>query len=473
MGARGNSGVILSQVLRGLADTFKHQELLDAKVVAAALRTASDGAYQAVMRPVEGTILTVVRSAAEAAERVMQAARETGLGDLLAQVTDAAGDALARTPDLLPALKQAGVVDAGGRGFLLLLDSFLHIVAGRPMPEPVDVGSLNTSPASAPAGDVSELRYEVMFLLEGDDALVPAFRERWANIGDSIVVVGGDGTWNCHIHTDDVGASIEAALDAGRPRAIRVTDLAEQVVEERWVREQIGAPDGDDEPDEAQEPVTTAVVVIGVGDGVRRLFQSLGAHAVIAGGQTMNPSTQQLVDAVEKVPADQVVILPNNKNIIPVARQVAALTNKSVEVIPTTAVVEGIAALVAYDPENELQPNVGAMSEAATRVRSGEITRAVRDSHCDLGPIAHGDWLSLSRAGGIVAIRQSAGDAVVALADRLIDGDSELVTVLVGSDAHPADTARLLEHLATAHSGIDAEVHEGGQPLYPYLLGVE
>jgi DAK2 domain fusion protein YloV len=474
MGARGNSGVILSQVLRGLADTFRDRDELDATTIAGALRRASDGAYQAVMRPVEGTILTVVRSAAEAAESLVAAAQPT-LANLLEHVATAAAEALERTPELLPALSQAGVVDAGGRGFVLLIDALLNVVTGRPLPEPVEVAAPVFAGGPPPDGDVSSLRYEVMFFLEGDDELVPAFRERWAEIGDSIVVVGGDGTWNCHVHTDDVGAAIEAALDAGRPRAIRVTDLAEQVEEERWVRDQIGGepPAAEPEPQAPVEPVTTAVVVVGVGDGIRRLLLSLGAHAVVAGGQTMNPSTRHLLEAAEAAPADSVVILPNNKNIVPVAHQVAALTKKKVEVVPTTTVTEGLAALVAYDPDASIQPNVGAMNEAAARVRSGEVTRAVRDSHCDLGPIAHGDWLALARGDGIVAVKRSAGEAVVSLVDQLIDDESELVTVLVGADAHPADTARLLEHLATNHPGVDAEVHEGGQPLYPWLVGVE
>jgi len=476
MGARGNSGVILSQVLRGMAETFRADETIGARELTAALRRASDGAYQAVMRPVEGTILTVVRCAAEAAETATANANGSSptLAGLLDEVVVAAGDALARTPDLLPVLAEAGVVDAGGRGFVLLIDSLLHVVTGRPVPEPIEVIN-RAEPVAASPGDVSALRFEVMFFLAADDERVPDFRARWATIGDSIVVVGGDGTWNCHIHTDDVGAAIEAALDAGRPSAIRVTDLNEQVDEQRWVREQIGipAPAASDSDVDDRPPATTAVVVVGVGDGVRSLLRSLGAHAVVTGGQTMNPSTAQLLEAVDGVPADAVVILPNNKNIVPVARQVGALTAKQVEVVPTTTVLEGLAALVAYDPDDEIRPNLAAMSEAAARVRSGEVTRAVRDSQCPLGPITHGDWLALTPQGGIVAVKRSAAEAVVSLADSLVDEESELVTVLVGADAHPADTARLLEHLAVAHPGIDAEVHEGGQPLYPWLLGVE
>ena len=318
MGARGNSGVILSQILRGVATTFAEQPDGDAGVLADALLAAAEGAYGAVMRPVEGTILTVVREAAEAAKSAA-----TG-GASLVEVLDAAkaqgADALARTPDLLPVLKDAGVVDAGGAGLLLLFDAALHVSDGRPLPEPVEVAAPRTGVAHHDSLDaahdaVSDLRYEVMYFLEAPDETIPAFKDVWAGIGDSIVVVGGDGIWNCHIHTDDIGASIEAALDVGRPRDIRVTDLLEQVEEERWVREaEPAAP--------AERPaVTTAVVAVATGDGISRIFHSLGVQAIVAGGQSMNPSTAQLLEAVESVNAEQVIILPNNKNIIPVAEQ--------------------------------------------------------------------------------------------------------------------------------------------------------
>jgi hypothetical protein len=473
MGARGNSGVILSQVLRGIADSFSGLAHATATDVAGALRRASDAAYQAVMRPVEGTILTVVRAAAEGAERHLGEHPDSTLTDLIDAAARSASDTLARTPEMLPALKQAGVVDAGGRGFALFLDALLNVVDGRPLPDPVEVTPLVPVGVGhgreLPADDISALRYEVMFFLEADDGAVPPFKAAWAEIGDSIVVVGGAGTWNCHIHTDDVGAAIEAAVDAGRPRSIRVTDLQGQVEEEQWVREHQTAV-----PAVAvrTEPATTAVVVVAAGAGVRKLFESLGVHAVVGGGQSMNPSTEQLLAAVEAAPADAAVILPNNKNIIPVARQVGAVTSKRVEVVPTTAIVEGLSALVAYDPDAELRTNVGAMNEAAARVKSGEVTRAVRDSAWDGGAIAAGDWMAIARD-GIVAVKRSGADALLALAEHLIDDDSELVTVVVGADAHPADTARLQQHLLDAHPELDAEFHDGGQPLYPWLVGVE
>ncbi len=373
------------------------------------------------------------------------------------------------------------MVDAGGTGYLLLLDAFLHVVDGRALPEAraggADLDALQVAAQSAHGhgaaaetdhGDVSDLRYEVMYFLEASDETVPAFKQVWAGIGDSIVVVGGDGIWNCHIHTDDIGASIEAALDCGRPRNIRVTDLLEQVEEERWVRE------GSAEPEEPRqlEPVETAVVAVSTGDGIRRIFHSLGVQAIVTGGQSMNPATSDILRAVEAVDADNVIILPNNKNIIPVAEQVGALSDKVVAVIPTRGIAEGFAALMAYDPEAGVDPNAEAMAEAAERVVAGEITQAVRASTCEAGPIAEGDWLGIARR-GIVAVAAELGDAAVGLLDHLIADGHEIVTLIEGEGSSAADTRIITEWLAEHHPDVVCEVHHGGQALYPYFIGIE
>jgi DAK2 domain fusion protein YloV len=371
-------------------------------------------------------------------------------------------------------LKEAGVVDAGGQGFALMIDAFLAVVDGRPLPEPEIVSTPPAVEAHMHGDDASSLRYEVMYLLEAKDATIPAFKDTWASLGDSIVVVGGDGMWNCHVHTNDVGAAIEAGIEAGRPRSIRVTDLLDQVEEEQWVREQTATPARESAADPATgaEPCTTAVVAVGVGEGVQRLLNSLGVQAVVAGGQSMNPSTAQILEAVERCPADSVIVLPNNKNIVPVAEQVHALTTRRVEVVPTQAIVEALAALVAYDPQASVDTNAAAMTEAVQRVRTGEVTQAVRDGAGEGGPIKAGDWIAISRD-GVSVIAKTAVDAAIGLVDRLADDESELVTVLVGADAATSDTARLEEHLALAHPQLEVEVHEGDQPLYPYLVGVE
>jgi uncharacterized protein len=468
MGARGNSGVILSQILRGLADECRDHDEVGAAQLVKGFRHASDAAYEAVMRPVEGTILTVVRSIAEALE-TLDAPSLVGLLEVGAQ---AARDAVARTPDLLPVLREAGVVDAGGKGLTLLLDALLEVVDGRPIPEPEFVDT----PASVAAhlsgdDDVSGLRYEVMYLLDAPDETITGFREAWAAIGDSIVVVGGEGIWNCHVHTNDIGAAVEAGIDAGRPHLIRITDLMEQVEEERWVREAEVVADLNAAATNAT-PVTTAVVAVGVGNGVRRLLTSLGVQKVVAGGQSMNPSTAQILEAVEACAADCVIVLPNNKNIVAVAGQVDALTQKRVAVVATTSVPEALAALVEYDPNAELEENEATMTHAGERVRTGEVTQAVRDTTVEGDAIRKGDWLAMSRD-GIVASTRSPADAVYELLAKLVEDDSEIVTVLVGSDAAAKDTERIREHIEVNFPHLEVEFHDGGQPLYRYLVGVE
>lgn len=485
MGARGNSGVIMSQILRGLTATLSTQETAGGPEVAKALTEAAAGAYEAVGNPVEGTILTVVRRSAEGAV----AAGDASLVEVVESALAAGREALAQTPDMLPVLAAAGVVDAGGTGLLLLLDAALTRIDGRPMPEAtVAAGPTGVGAAASTAGgdhghghggashggtsqggsSIADLRYEVMYLLEAPDETIPAFKEVWAGIGDSIVVVGGDGLFNCHIHTDDIGAAIEAAIEIGKPKKIRVTDLLDEVEEERWVREAAAEPD----PEPEQEPVTTAVVAVATGDGIKRIFRSLGVQQVITGGQSMNPSTAQLLEAVEAVPADEVVILPNNKNIIAVAEQVDAATAKTVRVVPTKGIPEGFAALLAYDPESGGEQNAEGMRAAADNVVAGEVTRAVRDSTCDAGPIAEGDHIGIDRR-DIRSVAESVADAATGLLHAMLDDDHEIVTVIEGEGATPADTRRITEWVAESHPDVEVEIHHGGQPLYPYLFGVE
>ena len=478
MGARGNSGVILSQILRGLVTVIGDAGSCDGPTFARALRAAADAAYQAVMRPVEGTILTVVREAAEAGEATVAATPDASLVAVVESARVAGEEALRKTPELLPVLAEAGVVDAGGAGLLLLLDALLHTIDGRPVPEPrVGEGAVRPDAhlllqtADEGHDDVGDLRYEVMYFLEAADEAIPAFKDVWAGIGDSIVVVGGDGIWNCHIHTNDIGAAIEAAVDAGRPRNIRVTDLMEEVEEERWVRE-AAATDVVEVPPHATEPVCTAVVAVAAGDGIKRIFYSLGVQGIVAGGQSMNPSTADLLAAVEAVPAEQVVILPNNKNIIPVAEQVDAHTSRTVKVVATRGIAEGFAALMGYDPEAPADENAKEMAALSANVVAGEVTQAVRDSSSEAGPISEGDYLGISRD-GIKAIAPSVTEAAIRLLDRLVTDDHEIVTIIEGDGATAGDTRAITEWLGEHRPDVSPEVHHGGQPLYPYLFGVE
>jgi len=491
MGARGNSGVILSQILRGLAGTLKSARDLGAPKVAEALKAASAAAYESVLKPIEGTILTVVRETADAAVR---AANDGATLAAMLRVARAAGrESLSKTPELLPVLKDAGVVDAGGAGFLLFLDSALHVVDGEPLPEPENISGPNTEQLIAvmkrgegdDVVDVSELRYEVMFLLEIDDTKSNAFKQKWGEVGDSIVVVGGEGLYNCHIHTNDIGAAIEAPISlGGRPHQIRVTDLFEEVAEEHEKREaQLGAPSSADtaahggksaiKTHAALPEVTCAVVAVASGDGIAELFGNLGVHGVVTGGQTLNPSTQELLDAVEHMNAQQVVILPNNKNIIPVAKQVDGLTKKDVRVVPTCSMPEALAALVAYDPEASAEHNGGTMAKAAAAVVTGEVTTAVRDTKTDAGDVKAGDSIGLVRGDGVVAIAPTTFECATALLKHIVTDDRELLTIIAGSDATSHVTEQIIAWVGDQFPAVACEVHRGGQPLYPYLFGVE
>lgn len=490
MGARGNSGVILCQLLRGLASVLSAHASAGPAEVAAAIAAASEAAREAVLRPVEGTILSVARAASEGARD--PASSGASLVEVLDSARTAAAKELERTPDLLPVLARAGVVDAGGAGFLLLLDALLSVVDGRPLPkapavtgEGAAVGagadaSIGAREGAALGGDgepaggegaLASLRYEVMYFLEASDDTIPAFKDVWAGIGDSIVVVGGEGLWNCHIHTDDVGAAIEAALDAGRPRNIRVTDLADQVEEERWVRE--WAVSSTEVAASSSVPVgRTAVVAVANGDGIGRIFRSLGVHYLVPGGQSMNPSTAEILAVVDSVPSAEVVILPNNENVVPVAMQVCELAGKKARTVPTGGIVEGFAALLEYDPEAGAEENAAAMAASARRVVAGEVTRAVRDAEGPEGPIAAGDWLGLSRD-GVEVVEGSLAGAVCALLERLVTEEHELVTLIEGEGAGHADTRRVAEWLSEYRPDVTLEVHHGGQPLYPYLVSIE
>ena len=488
MGARGNSGVILSQVMRGMVSKLRGVAggVAGAPEVAAALKAASVASYEAVLKPIEGTILTVVRETADAA--VAAATAGESLVGMLRVARDAGRAALANTPELLPVLKDAGVVDAGGAGFMLFIDSALHVVAGDALPEPEEVAGPSAEQLEAVslragadgAVDVSELRYEVMFLLNLDDSQHRAFMTAWGEIGDSIVVVGGEGLYNCHIHTNDIGAAIEAPLKLdGKPFNIRVTDLFEEMEEEHAQREAaMGAGAGAGATPRksavASLPaVNCAVIAICSGDGLAELFGQMGVQGVVTGGQTMNPSTEELLDAVEHMNSQHVVILPNNKNIIPVANQVNALTSKTVHVVPTCSMPEALAALVFYDPESTSEINAAAMSDAAAAVATGEVTQAVRDTNSDAGAVKAGDWIGLVRGDGLVAIGGTMVAASCSLLDKLVTPGRELMTIITGDLATARATEEILAYIADNFDGVEVEVHAGGQPLYPYLFGVE
>jgi len=467
MGARGNSGVILSQVLRGMSNRFAQTNEIDAEVLAVALSEASVAADGSVMKPVEGTILTVVREVAKAARDAASSESILRTVELALEEGEAALD---RTPEQLEVLREAGVVDAGGAGFLLLLHAFLSIIDGRELPEATEEGPF-VAVTEPPIGDeLSELRYEVMYLLNAPDQSIEEFKKIWAGLGDSIVVVGGDGLWNCHIHTNDIGPTIEAGIEVGRPERIRVTDLSEEVMEERWVRE--AAEVGKIDERVVADEVPCAVVAVSPASGISRIFHNLGVQELVLGGQSMNPSTSELLDAVERAPGEEVLILPNNSNIVAVAQAVDAETSKTVVVIPTISIPGGLASLLGYDPQATAAQNSLTMTEIVDGVKVGEVTQAVRPTNTGVGEVATGDWIGLD-SDGICSIGSSLTQAATALLEQLVEDHDEILSVIVGDEATDADVRAVTEWMSENRPGVDTEVHKGGQSHYPFFFGVE
>ena len=461
MGARGNSGVIISQILRGFVSEIKSasRKTIDANLFSEALSAASSAAYEAVGNPVEGTILTVVRETAEAAEKA--ASEESDLLPVAEIAREAAKHSLDSTPELLPVLARAGVVDAGGSGFLLMMDSLLHVIDDRPMPEPevvtVSVDSLILDVHDETSN--SGTRYEVMYFLEAPDDLIPDFKKAWSEIGDSIVVVGGENIWNCHVHTNNIGAAVEAGISVGKPYEIRVTDLFEEVAENHHDHD-------------VADPVGCSVIAVANGDGIGEIFRSLGATRIVKGGQSMNPSTADLLEAVEATASEQVIILPNNSNIVAVAEQVDLQTSKTVRVVGTHTVTEGFASLLGYDPEATSDKNQTGMSQASQMVESGEITTAVRESTTEIGEIKKGDFLGLQK-GKVTVIAETIVEATKNLLKEMISDEHEIVTLVTGEDSNQKETDEITAWVDAEYEVIEVEVHAGGQPLYPYYIGIE
>ena len=470
MGARGNSGVIICQILRGFTSEIKKEipeNGINAKLFSTALSASAKAAYEAVGTPVEGTILTVVRESAEAA--VAEVRDGTGLLEVVQIAREAAKRSLDKTPELLPVLADAGVVDAGGSGFLLMLDALLSTIDGRPLPEPEILSAVSNfmTPDVHDENMSTESRYEVMYFLETRDEAIDEFKKNWAEIGDSIVVVGGEGTWNCHVHTNDIGAAVEAGISVGRPFEIRVTDLFEEVAERSAQTEKKSLLE-----EESMELLCCAVVAVSNGDGVRQIFRSLGVSRFVDGGQSMNPSTLDLLEAVESAPAEHVVLLPNNPNIVAVAEQVDYQTKKSVYVVKTHSVTEGFASLLSYDPEVAGELNYQSMTLNSQSVESGEVTVSVRDSSSDIGEIKKGNFLGLSK-GKVKVVAPSLFEATIGLLEEMISDDHELVTMVEGLESNQSVTKEIVKWLNDTYADLEVEVHKGGQPLYPYYVGIE
>jgi len=487
MGARGNSGIITSQILRSFCNAI----VFDADVfnVCNALKAASEAAYKAVAVPIEGTMITVIKQGALAACSIIESSKEQpSLLALATAARDGALKALMNTPEELPILAASNVVDAGGCGVVLFLDAIVVALGGKPLgslhdylPEKVrnallksqSVTQLNQLSAQDADSsiDTSSLLYEVMFLLEIDPDKLNGFKEVWETMGDSVVIVGDEGLYNCHIHTPDVGSVIEAAIDVGRPRNIRVTYL-EQVEEEKWVTAAQQKDALKSESLVSQQSVNTAIITVANGEGIKRIFNSLGVKVVIPGGQTMNPSTREFLEAINLINAQNVIILPNNKNIIPVAKEAAAIADKKVLVLETDNVIEAFGALLEYDPNSDLETNFNAMEEKKKEVFYAEVVMAVRDATTEAGEVSAGDWMAITK-NAIEVVGKSLEDVLCRLVDKVIKPNTELITVFEGQGAHLNVTRHLESYISEKYPLVEVEIHQGGQPFYPYLLSVE
>jgi DAK2 domain fusion protein YloV len=453
LGARGNSGVILSEMLRGAADlrptSAAPADRAAAAILAAALRRAAAAGYGAVSHPVEGTMLSVLRVAAEAAGT---GDASEGLGAVVDRAVAGAERALAATPDELPVLRTAGVVDAGGRGIVVLLQALREAITG----EPVPASDVSTPAMPRPVADepLSGPGFEVMYLLEADDDRIPGLRDLLDRLGDSLLVVGGDRLWNVHVHTDDVGAAIEAALDVGRPYRIRVTAFAQRRVESVGDRR--------------------VVIAVAAGEELARLLEGSGA-TVVRHGPAARPATRDLLAAAAAAPGADLVLLPDDPDTRPVAEAAAAELRgggRRVAVLPTGSPLQVIAALAVHDGLTPFDEAVVRMAAAASGTRTGAVTTAVREALTTAGVCRPGDALGLVE-GEVVVIGSDQAEVAIAVAELMLASGGELVSVLPGLQA-PADLVGALgAHLRRTHPEVDLEVLPGGQPHYPVLLGVE
>jgi DAK2 domain fusion protein YloV len=461
MGARGNSGVIFSQIVRGAADVLGQEEdaAIDADATARALRGAADAAYRAVRRPVEGTMLSVIRELAEEAEA--RAVEHPALPALLIDLVRRGEDALARTPDQLQILKDAGVVDAGGAGLVELVRGVAAAVSGEPIPE---IRQIQESLGfEAVHQELSQYKYCTVFLIEGKSLDRDALEGELEQLGDSLLVVGDDSAIKVHVHTDDPGAALTIGTHAGTIDRIEIANMHEQTLE-REERLLAVVPDA--------PAAQSGVVAVVAGDGNRALFESLalGPVTIIEGGQTMNPSTADLLRAVQSLDAEEALILPNDSNILLAAEHAAANADRTVEVVASTSIPAGLAAMVAYDGSRAAAENAAEMREAIANVTTGEVTRASRDVQMNGLAITKGDWLGLAEGEPIAGGDDFAAvtEAVVA---RLLAEPRGLLTLLVGRDG--AELDHLLQHLEQAHPDVEVDVQQGGQPHYNLLLSAE
>ena len=479
-GARGNSGVILSQLLRGFTKSIREEKEIDVLGLAAACSRARDTAYKAVMKPKEGTILTV---ASGIADKAAQMAEETDdLEVFIPAVIEHAEEVLAKTPDMLPVLKEAGVVDSGGQGLLEVIKGAYDAFLGKEIDYSAISPSAGMSVTKINALDTADIKFgyctEFIILTEKEftETDEHEFKAYLSSIGDSIVCVADDDVVKIHVHTNDPGLAIQRALTYGQLSRMKIDNMREEH-QEKLIRdaEKLAAEEAEKEAQKkAKEPrKPMGFITVSIGEGLNEIFKELGADYIIEGGQTMNPSTEDMLNAIDQVNADTVFILPNNKNIVLAANQAKALVeDKEIIVIPTKTVPQGITAIINFMPDADAKMNEETMLEEIQRVKSGQVTYAVRDTHIDDKEIHEGDIMGIGDK-GILAVGKGIEETTKAMLEQLVDKESELISLYYGEEVKEEDAEQLIQEIEELYPDVDVDAHFGGQPIYYYVLAVE
>ena len=479
-GARGNSGVILSQLFRGLCKVIKEEKDIDVPVMAAALQKAVETGYKAVMKPKEGTILTVAKGGAKKA--IALADETDDLVFFMQQVVAEMEIVLSKTPEMLPVLKEAGVVDSGGQGLVEVFHGMMDALEGKEIDYSIEGAAVEAKPVKISAQTEAEIKFgyctEFIIMLEKEFTMdteleVKAYLE---SIGDSIVVVADDDIVKIHVHTNDPGLAIQKALTFGSLTKIKIDNMREEH-EEKLIKEASKLAEEEAkkaaEAKKAEPRKEMGFISVSIGEGVGEIFKGLGVDYLIEGGQTMNPSTEDMLNAIDNVNAEHIFILPNNKNIILAANQAQALTeDKVIHVIPTKTVPQGITAMINYLPDLSAEENVEAMEEAITTVKTGQVTYAVRDTKIDDKEIHEGNIMGIGDS-GILAVGEELEATTLEMFKELVDDMSEIISIYYGEEVDEAVANDLGEKVGEMFPGCDVEVHFGGQPIYYYVVSVE
>lgn len=482
-GARGNSGVILSQLLRGFTKAIKEEKEIDVLALAAACQRARDTAYKAVMKPKEGTILTV---ASGIATKAAEMAEETDdLEVFIPAVIEHAQDVLNQTPEMLPVLKEAGVVDSGGQGLLEVIKGAYDAFLGKEIDYNVIEPSTGVTVNKVNAEDTADIKFgyctEFIILTEKefteDDER--EFKKFLSSIGDSIVCVADDDVVKIHVHTNDPGLAIQKALTYGQLSKMKIDNMREEHQEklirdaEKLAEQQANEEAAHEEKKPAEPRKAMGFIAVSIGAGMNEIFKELGADYIIEGGQTMNPSTEDMLNAIDRVNADTVFILPNNKNIVLAANQAKSLVEeKEIIVIPTKTVPQGITAIINFMPDADAKTNEEAMLEEIKNVKTGQVTYAVRDTHIDDKEIHEGDIMGIGDS-GILAVGKDLEETTKELIANLVDEDSELISIYYGEEVSEEDAEKFTEEITELYPDVDVDIQFGGQPIYYYVLAVE